>query len=49
MLAETDIPIAGVAEACGYNSVSHLSLRIKEASGLTPLAYRRKFRQFTTR
>ena len=49
LLSETDTPIAEIAEACGYNSVSHLSLRIKEACGLTPLAYRRKFRQFTTR
>ena len=46
MLSETDVPIAGVAEACGYNSVSHLSLRIKEACGLTPLAYRRKFNPY---
>ena len=46
LLSVTDLPIAEVAETCGYNSVSHLSLRIKEASGLTPLAYRRRFSTF---
>ena len=42
LLAETDKPIAEVAEACGFTSVSHLALRVREAFGLTPLAYRRQ-------
>lgn len=39
-LAQTQQPIADIAAACGYTSTSHLSLRVKEATGLTPLGYR---------
>lgn len=39
-LAQTNQPIADIAAACGFTSTSHLSLRVKEATGLTPLAYR---------
>lgn len=47
LLSETDRPITAVADICGYTSVSHLSLRIKEDCGMTPLAYRRRYRQFS--
>ena len=40
LLAETDLPVADIAAQCGFNSVSHLSLRLREATSLTPLAYR---------
>ena len=41
LLAETDLPVADIASQCGFNSVSHLSLRLREATSLTPLAYRK--------
>jgi len=41
MLLHTDHPISSVAEQCGFTSTSHLSLRIKEAHGITPLKFRR--------
>lgn len=47
LLQNTTMPIGDIAASCGYTSVSHLSLRIKEAHGLKPLAYRRQFRQTT--
>ena len=42
LLANTNIPIAGIAERCGFSNTSHLCLRVREATGMTPLAYRRK-------
>jgi len=45
LLADTDTPVGEIAERCGFASVSHLSLRIKEAHGITPLAYRRNARR----
>lgn len=44
LVAETEVPIADVADACGFTSLSHLALRFKEAYGATPLAYRRSAR-----
>ena len=41
MVAETDMPMADVAEACGFTSVSHLAMRFRENFGVTPLAWRR--------
>ena len=41
LLAHTDRPIGEIAEQCGFSSASHLSLRLKEACGKTPLAYRK--------
>lgn len=41
LVAETDRPIAEIADACGYTSVSHLALRFKEAYGTRPLALRK--------
>lgn len=40
LLAHTDRSIGEIAEQCGFTSASHLSLRLKEACGKTPLAYR---------
>ena len=44
LLASTDSSVAEIAEACGFVCVSYLSARMKEAHGLTPLAYRRRCR-----
>ena len=40
LLSHTDRSIGEIAEQCGFTSASHLSLRLKEACGKTPLAYR---------
>ena len=45
LVAETDLPIADIAESCGFTSVSHLALRFRENLGVTPLAWRRQSRQ----
>ena len=42
LVAETDSPIADIAEACGFTSVSHLALRFREKFAMTPLAWRRR-------
>ena len=42
LVAETDMPIAEIAETCGFTSISHLALRFREAFGATPLAWRRR-------
>ena len=44
MVSETDIPVADIAESCGFTSVSHLALRFREAFGATPLSLRRRWR-----
>lgn len=41
LVTETDMPIADVAESCGFTSVSHLALRFRQRLGATPLAFRR--------
>lgn len=41
MIANTNDPIADIAAACGFSGVSHLALRVREATGQTPLAYRK--------
>jgi AraC-like DNA-binding protein len=41
LLANTGLPIASVAERCGFKTVQHFSRRIKEASGAPPGALRR--------
>lgn len=41
LVTDTDMPIAEIADACGFTSVSHLALRFKETCGQTPLALRR--------
>jgi len=43
LLAETDMPVSEIAERCGYSSTSHLAMHVREAHGITPLAYRRRF------
>ena len=43
LIAETETPIADIADKCGFTSVSHLALRFKEAYGSKPLALRKAF------
>ena len=40
LLKQTDQPITDIALLCGFNSHSHLSKRFRQATGLTPRAYR---------
>lgn len=44
LLAETDLPIAAVAQQVGYETEAHLNRRFKQAEGITPGQYRRKYR-----
>lgn len=41
MLGNTEIPVAQVAESCGFFDASHLALRFKKWRGVTPLALRK--------
>jgi len=41
LLANTDKSVSEIASACGFTSVSHLSLRFKAYCHKTPLAYRK--------
>ena len=41
MLLSTDVPIVGVALACGFSSQSHFSTAFKAATGRTPADFRR--------
>ena len=40
MLMETELPIAEVAAACGYNSVSYMTQMFGRAMGITPVRFR---------
>lgn len=39
-IRNSDAPLAAVAEACGYNSPSHLSRHVKRLAGCTPGSFR---------
>jgi AraC-like DNA-binding protein len=41
LLANTGLPLATVAERCGFKTAHHFSRRVKQATGLPPAAYRR--------
>ena len=41
LLADSEVPLSMVAQACGFGSHSHFSLRFREATGLTPGQFRR--------
>lgn len=43
LLAETDLPMQEIAEACGYASYNYLSHAFKIATGMAPTTYRRQF------
>jgi AraC family transcriptional regulator, transcriptional activator FtrA len=43
LLEQTDLPIEGVAHACGFSTAPHLRRHFTRATGTTPTAYRRAF------
>ncbi len=42
LLDHTALPIAEVAQRCGFSTHAHFSTRFREASGVTPADYRRR-------
>ena len=44
LIMETQMPIAEIAQACGYCSPSHLGHHIRKATGMKPLALRKNQR-----
>jgi transcriptional regulator GlxA family with amidase domain len=40
LLAETNLPLAEIALACGFSDQSHCARRFREQVGLTPSRYR---------
>lgn len=46
LLADSDLPIQQIAEACGFSSYNYLSLFFKKMTGMSPRVYRNKFRAF---
>ena len=44
MLAEQDLPIAEIAERCGFTNASHFSSFFREKTGQTPAGFRKVFR-----
>ena len=42
LLTTTDLPISEISTRCGFPCVSHFAVLMKEACGLTPLAYRKR-------
>ena len=45
LLREDDVPINKVAEACGFNTESLFYQKFKEIMGVTPRAYKKKYKQ----
>ncbi|MBX9468276.1 MAG: helix-turn-helix transcriptional regulator [Rhizobium sp.] len=41
MLAETRLPVAAIAKACGFSGASQFGRTFRSVVGTTPLAYRR--------
>ncbi len=44
LLRDTDRPVAEIADVTGFNGLSSLTKSFKKAVGMTPTAYRKKFR-----
>lgn len=42
LLAETDLPLADVAERCGFASMAHFCRRFRSETGETPTSFRRR-------
>lgn len=42
LLASTTLSVEEIALRCGFSCTSHLALRLRQAEGLTPLAYRHR-------
>jgi LacI family transcriptional regulator len=45
LLVETNISVAQIAETLGYPGVKHISRSFRQAKGMSPLAYRKKYGQ----
>ena len=43
LLAETDLPIAAIAEKAGYETETHFNRKFKQLEGITPGKYRKKY------
>lgn len=43
-LLNTDLPLAAIAEAVGFNSNSYFSTYFRQATGLTPAQFRKKYK-----
>ena len=43
MLLETDLPVSGIAEACGYKDVHYFNRVYQKAYGISPIGFRRNF------
>lgn len=43
MLAQTDLPMQFIAEACGYANYNYLTQVFKQNTGMTPSEYRKQF------
>lgn len=44
LLAQTDLPLAQIAESVGFSDAAHFSRQFRAARGMTPGDYRRQFR-----
>ncbi len=44
LLAETDLPMQQIAEACGYSTYNYLTHVFKQVTGTTPRDYRKRMR-----
>jgi AraC family transcriptional regulator of arabinose operon len=42
LLANTGLPVAAIAERCGFKTVYHFSRRVKQATGMSPTEVRRR-------
>ena len=45
LLAATRLPLAGIAQQCGFTDQSHFTRCFRTATGLTPGDYRKRFRR----
>lgn len=45
LLGQTELPVAAVAERCGFTDVSYFTKTFREMKGMAPAAYRRQIRQ----
>jgi AraC family transcriptional regulator of arabinose operon len=43
LLASTGLPLAAVAERCGFRTAHHFSRRVRQATGQPPGLLRRRF------
>lgn len=44
LLSRTDLPMASIAEKCGFHDAAHFARKFRATTGRTPTAYRREFR-----